>query len=442
MLRGLQRISIYNILRWRAAPLVLTNPNRIRIDISSNSRYLKQLYSSVNNNLRNSVTTTDQAKLKIDLNSETIKLVFDEVSVVQCPFVWLRDNCHCSSCYELSSGQKQNLLENLDLDIHPLNATIKDQSVIVNWSDKHVSEYPLSWLRDVKFPAATDPEDERRYWGSEMTKSKVSTFSYNDIMSDKSSLHSWLLSLHTDGITIVNDLGSDDKNLVRLANMVTHPRTTCHGVDFGIKPNTLDPTNLGYTGNRLGLHTDLVYYSFVPGVLVLHCITMSEDGGLSEFADGFKVAYDLQKEDPETFDVLSRVPLAYLDDGVHGMSKTNYILMHQKPIIRLKENSEIKQISLGYPHLNSRMSVGIEDVKKVYKAMKTFYTALYKKENLVSFKLHPGEAVCIDNTRILHGRSKFTIPQGCQTPRHVQGIYMDWDEIYSRMRGIRPIHVY
>ncbi|XP_033104009.1 gamma-butyrobetaine dioxygenase-like [Anneissia japonica] len=205
--------------------------------------------------------------------------------------------------------------------------------------------------------------------------------------------------------------------------------------DFVVKSNP-EPTNLAFTGYRLHLHTDLTYYQQEPGIQILHCIQKSEYGGISEFADGFKVAYDLQKEDPETFDTLSTVALSFVNHGLHKSSKADYVLCDWKPIIRLNQEGEIQKIAFNNTTRGAWMSVGPDKIKTIYRAIKIFNSALTKKENLISFALQQGEAACLNNTRVLHGRSAFTVPPGCQTPRHLQGMYIDWDEIYSRMRGI------
>ncbi|XP_071953132.1 gamma-butyrobetaine dioxygenase-like [Antedon mediterranea] len=409
MLRNLYRFN-FNVLR--CIPVADT--------YSFSSQNYGRLYSSSGNIERRQISTN----VIIDTTSETI--VLDEGDMkIRCPFIWLRDNCRCHSCYQETAGQKITLLKELDLDVYPLNVGMHDdQSITVEWSDAHKSQYPLKLLKDVKFPASLNPLDgiDLRYWGSEMTRDKIPTFSFNDVISDESRLYSWLESLHTHGICILNGLGNHAGNLTRLADWVTHPRMTCHGSDFAVKA-TSEATSLAFTGYPLELHTDLSYYSYGPGVQLLHCIQDSVNGGLSEFADGFKVANDLKRDDPETFEILSTVPVANVYEGIHSISKT-----------KMSNSDHVEDVVFAYSHQDTCMSVEVKDVKKVYKAMKTFLDNLYSRNNLISLKLQPGEAICLDNTRVLHGRTAFEA--GYSIQRHLQGLYLDWDEIYSRMRGI------
>ncbi|XP_071953600.1 gamma-butyrobetaine dioxygenase-like [Antedon mediterranea] len=421
MLRNCYRFNLTNVLR--CIPVADT--------YSFSSQNYGRLYSSSGNIERRRMSTN----IIIDTTSETIVLEEGDMKI-QCPFIWLRDNCRCHSCYQETAGQKLTLLKKLDIDVYPLNVGMHDdQSINVEWSDAHTSKYPLKLLKDVKFPASINPLDglHLRYWGSEMTRDKIPTFSFHDVMSDESWLYSWLESLHTHGICILNGLGDHAGNLTRLADWVTHPRMTCHGSDFAVKA-TSEATDLAYTGYPLELHTDLSYYSYGPGVQLLHCIQDSVNGGLSEFADGFKVAYDLKRDDPETFEILSTVPVANVYEGIHSVSKTKYLLRAWKPIIRMSNSDHVENVVFAYSQQDTCMSVEVKDVKKVYKAMKTFLDSLYSRNNLISLKLQPGEAIIVNNTRVLHGRTAFEA--GGPIQRHLQGLFLDWDEIYSRMRGM------
>jgi gamma-butyrobetaine dioxygenase len=43
--------------------------------------------------------------------------------------------------------------------------------------------------------------------------------------------------------------------------------------------------------------------------------------------------------------------------------------------------------------------------------------------------------MCFDNYRVLHGRSEFDPNSG---PRHLQGCYLDRDDVLSRLRTLEP----
>ncbi|XP_033104030.1 gamma-butyrobetaine dioxygenase-like [Anneissia japonica] len=391
----------------------------------------------------------------IDKISGVIDIKFNKECSSRYPFIWLRDNCQCLMCHDKSSMQRRILLDTLDIDVEPENVLTDSvgQAMTVHWSDGHISEYPISWLKNYTFPQVVDhiQEMELRHWGSEV---KLQTFSFVDILNDDSVLYNWLVCLHTDGLCKINDIGLEERNCMRLAERVAYPKPTCYGIDWALKSNP-NPSNLAFSGVRLCLHTDLPYYAYEPGALIFHSIKVSEFGGVSEFVDSFKVSYDLKRNDPETFEILTRVPIGYADQGVDELSHSEYYLKDSKPIIsglisiqskilvgamrstkRPGSKREIKKITFNQQARGIRIGVSVDDIKSVYKAMKVFHSALNNKENFVSFKIQPGEAVCFDNYRVMHGRQEFTVPAGNSTSRHLHGIFIDWDNIYSRIRVI------
>lgn len=50
----------------------------------------------------------------------------------------------------------------------------------------------------------------------------------------------------------------------------------------------------------------------------------------------------------------------------------------------------------------------------------------------VQFKTRPDDVLSFSNLRLLHGRSGYT--DTSDNVRHLVGIYLDWDQIYSRWR--------
>ncbi len=81
------------------------------------------------------------------------------------------------------------------------------------------------------------------------------------------------------------------------------------------------------------------------------------------------------------------------------------------------------------------MTLPVQKVTEMYKAIKTFNQVMYRPENLVQHRLVAGEIATFHNSRVLHGRSAFTVTEACG--RHLEGGYIDWDEAHSRMRVIR-----
>lgn len=62
----------------------------------------------------------------------------------------------------------------------------------------------------------------------------------------------------------------------------------------------------------------------------LHCINQAVDGGESEVVDGFHMAEQLHREDPEAFDTLTSLHVDFTDTGT---DYCDFMLQSKKCII-------------------------------------------------------------------------------------------------------------
>ena len=58
---------------------------------------------------------------------------------------------------------------------------------------------------------------------------------------------------------------------------------------------------------------------------------------------------------------------------------------------------------------------------------------------MITSRMEKGDCCVFDNLRVLHGRDGFTLPPlepgagEAEAGRHLQGCYVDWDEIHDRI---------
>lgn len=62
--------------------------------------------------------------------------------------------------------------------------------------------------------------------------------------------------------------------------------------------------------------------------------------------------------------------------------------------------------------------------------MFVFVSMVY--DEAVTIKTKPGDILTFSNIRLIHGRTEYTDAVG--NTRHLVGAFIDWDEIYSRLR--------
>jgi gamma-butyrobetaine dioxygenase len=95
--------------------------------------------------------------------------------------------------------------------------------------------------------------------------------------------------------------------------------------------------------------------------------------------------------------------------------------------------SRISRINFSDHHRDSVINgVDARTVKAYYHACKHFDALLNAEVNVVWNKSSPGDILCFDNRRVLHGRSGFELNHG--ETRRLIGTYLRWDEIRSMAR--------
>ena len=68
----------------------------------------------------------------------------------------------------------------------------------------------------------------------------------------------------------------------------------------------------------------------------------------------------------------------------------------------------------------------------MYKGFITIGRMLRDPANQIDHKMGPGDIAVFNNSRVLHGRTGFQIT--AEGNRYLEGIYIDWDTMYSRLR--------
>ena len=137
------------------------------------------------------------------------------------PFVYLRDNCTCPSCFHRSSQQRIfDAVSDLDNKITSKSVCIEDSGgkLKIHWPDNHVSEFGFDWLFERSLPTSDTEERELSYvkqvelWGSELA-GKVPRFEFDAVMSDDATLLSWLTSLSRIGLSQITGMPAEQGHL-------------------------------------------------------------------------------------------------------------------------------------------------------------------------------------------------------------------------------------
>ena len=77
-------------------------------------------------------------------------------------------------------------------------------------------------------------------------------------------------------------------------------------------------------------------------------------------------------------------------------------------------------------------------MKKFHEAYQYFASILHSSKFKIDFRLESGDIFCFNNRRILHGRTEYDPNSG---KRHLQGYYIERDEIISRLNYLQKITI-
>ena len=83
------------------------------------------------------------------------------------------------------------------------------------------------------------------------------------------------------------------------------------------------------------------------------------------------------------------------------------------------------------------LDVSADRVVEVYRALRKLAALTRDARYRVCLRLEAGDLMMFDNRRVLHGRDAFRPATG---RRHLQGCYVDHDEVLSRIRVLERDH--
>jgi gamma-butyrobetaine dioxygenase len=346
-------------------------------------------------------------------------------------YFWLRDNC--PSAHDKDSNHRMfNILEvseNLEAEDFKLT---EDGKLEVKWSEgNHISYYDPKWLRENCYTLKNKQKYISPYqlWDSSLEQNLESVFiEYDKILNSDEGLIEWLELLHHKGIAIVKNAPIEKNSAFKVLNRISHTRETFFKTPFEVI-NIPKPNNSAYTAHALRNHMDLPWFENPPGYQFLHCLINSAKGGDSSAVDAFAVVDYLRKNEKEIFDTLVSVPLKFKDKDYTQVAHRSF----HSPAITLTKDGDYNDIRFSVATMDT-LDCDPEIMEKVYKAHHRFGNLLHDKKYQINFRLEPGDIFSFNNRRLLHGRTEFDPNSG---HRHLQGYYMDRDEIIGRLNYLK-----
>ncbi|XP_059491257.1 trimethyllysine dioxygenase, mitochondrial isoform X2 [Neocloeon triangulifer] len=399
------------------------------------ARLVKSTFLSALKNLKSQVRRSSSS---YTVHKDYLQLVSAAGKKIEVDFLWLRDHCRCSQCYNAATSQRSLPFLSISENIRPLSCDISSDftNLIISWPDGHTSRYALNWLcgllePNLRFKKLNKLFDLRKLWedGKNPTLPRID---YVDLVEKKeeASLKEAVLSLLEYGIASINKVPSTVEATQLVVERIAPPQQTFFGGmwEFGTKIHNevANHKDTAYTSDALDPHNDSTYFTESTGLQVFHCLERSKNcrGGATRLVDGMAAAEYLAQDDPNAFKILSEVAIEseYKEPGKHHVGRQPVIVLD--PITQ-----RVMQIRFN---LYDRSAMCTLDSPK---AFREYYLALRKLSNLMlsgrfemQVELNKGNVIIIDNWRVLHGRTAFT------GQRHMTGCYVARSEWLSRAR--------
>jgi len=368
---------------------------------------------------------------KVSKNRSSLNVEWSDGEKSSFNYMWLRDNC--PNAHDKDSRHRMFNILKVSQEINPKKYNInKEGKLEIEWSEgNHISYYDPKWLRENCYTIKNNKKYISPYqlWDCSLQENlKSITIEHEEIISSDVGLIRWLELLHHKGIAIVKNAPTEKESAFPVLNRISHTRETFFKTPFEVV-NIPKPNNSAYTAHALNHHMDLPWFENPPGYQFLHCLVNAAEGGDSSAVDAFSVADYLRKNEKEIFETLVKIPLKFRDkDYTQESHRTFYA-----PAISLTKDGDYNDIRFSVATMDA-LDCHPDEMEKVYKAHHRFGNLLHDDRFVVKFRLEAGDIFSFNNRRLLHGRTEFDPNSG---NRHLQGYYMDRDEIIGRLNYLK-----
>ncbi|CAH6720691.1 putative trimethyllysine dioxygenase [[Candida] jaroonii] len=376
------------------------------------------------------------------VNHLEIHVTFEDGNQSTYHNIWLRDNCHCDKCYY--SITKQRLLNSATIndDIKPKDLKVENGKISIVWDqDDHESEYAFDWLYLHSYNPVLVPMDEKvkgeketlkmKYWAVKDIANDLPTVDFNKVMNSsdetdgEEAIKDWCLKIWQNGFCLIDNVPVTPEDTEKLCEKLMFIRPTHYG-GFWDFTSDLSKNDTAYTNFDISSHTDGTYWSDTPGLQLFHLLFHDGEGGTSSLVDAFRCAQILKETHPESFDLLTKIPIP-----AHSAGEEKVCIQPDipQPVFKLDNEGQLIQVRWNQSDRSTMNNwSNPQDVPKFYKAIKHWYSIISDKENEFFYQLKPGQCLIFDNWRCFHSRTEFT------GKRRLCGAYINRDDFVSRLK--------
>ena len=339
--------------------------------------------------------------------------------------IWLRDNAQDDETRDQINGQRLIALNQIPRETWVSDARVDADSLVITFKPENkVIRYDFEWLMENKYDEVKNlkrgwiPQDYET-WDSDLKF--VPSCDFDKLIKRNILAFNWLADVRKYGFGKIINGPITEGALFKVIELFGYVRETNYGKHFEVRTE-VNPSNLAFTGLALQAHTDNPYRDPVPTLQLLYCLESSAAGGENMLVDGFKAITQLREENKEYFDLLANYSARF-----EYKNNKDVHLKSRRPIIELSSDGELIAIRFNNRSMSAVNDVPFDKMEKWYAAYRRLGEIIDDPNMEITFRLNPGEAFIVDNTRVLHARKGYS----GTGKRWLQGCYSDKDGLNS-----------
>ena len=299
-------------------------------------------------------------------------------------------------------------------------------ALVVTWSHGgHVSRYHPGWLRAHGWFEGEDETPGPVLWtGVDLTEPP--SFDGTSALEDPQVMLAWLGALRDYGVARLQGLPQEDGLLERVVTSIGPVRESNFGRIYTLEVKD-DPDSNAYTSDALPQHIDMPTRETPHGLQFLYCRSNTTAGGEGIYVDGYRIAEDMRREEPEHYSSLTTDTWDYNNRA----RTTDY--RSGGPVVETNDAGQITGVRYN-TFLRAPMRAPAKIQARAYRAYRAFCARAQDARYQMAFRYRPGDLLAFDNRRVLHGRAGYDAKGG---ERFIEGIYADRDDLHSRIRSLQ-----
>ena len=168
----------------------------------------------------------------VEAAKKSLSMIYSDGSKGTAPYLWLRDNCQCESCFDAVAQGRKSLLQDVDGNVKPIKVELIQggDGLRVDWNDGHSSEFDASWCHERSFNSEAKQnyrdfhQIPRESWGSNLN---LDTFDYTKVKTNDHHLLSFLTTLEKKGVALIKAAKDDPDAGAQLIDHIAFVKQ-CH----------------------------------------------------------------------------------------------------------------------------------------------------------------------------------------------------------------------